>query len=288
MERPALSLTGFTLVELLAALVIAGILAAVIFQFLSGQSRFAELQNAREEVQQNARTALDVISSELRGVGHQGIIAAGEESIRFRFPYVWGVACGYEPSASGSHLVVLYPPNVVPNFADGTVPDSLAADTPAGWRFFAGVTDATSGGAAQAAGRCNTELGLNPPLPASAAVQTSRARRYAGVPPGIVAGAPVYLYDPVAYRVSSGASFGGRWIQRGTGITSSSMQPFAGPLPAAGGLRFGFRDAEGAPTSNQDAVRSVDIRVVTVSRARFNSVPQHDTASTLIHLRNRN
>ena len=288
MERPARNFTGFTLVELLAALVIAGVLAAVIFQFLSGQSRFAELQNAREEVQQNARTALDVISSELRGVGHQGIVAAGEESIRFRLPYIWGIACGYEPSPSGSHLVVLFPPGVVADFTDGLVPDSLAADTPEGWRFFSGVVDATSGGATQAAQRCNTELGLNPPLPASTAVQTSRARRYAGVPEGIAAGAPVYLYDRVAYRVSSGASFGGRWIQRGTGVTSSAMQPFAGPLPAAGGLHFDFRDAESVPTSNPDAVRSVDIRVVTVSRARFNGEPQHDTASTLIHLRNRN
>ena len=57
---------GFTLVELLVALVISGVLMATVFQILTGQSRAVAVQGAREESQQNVRGALEIVASELR------------------------------------------------------------------------------------------------------------------------------------------------------------------------------------------------------------------------------
>jgi Tfp pilus assembly protein PilW len=80
------------LVELMVALVISGILVGIIFQFLLGQTRFARLQGAREEVQQNARVAVDVISSDLRAVGRMGSLQPTPTRLTFG-PLAHGDSC---------------------------------------------------------------------------------------------------------------------------------------------------------------------------------------------------
>ena len=60
LRRPG---AGFTVVELMVAIVLTGILATIMFQLMQGQGRFAGLQDARQEVQQNDRGALDLITS---------------------------------------------------------------------------------------------------------------------------------------------------------------------------------------------------------------------------------
>src|SRR5688572_28851170 len=65
---PAADLDGFTIIELLIALVISGILALSIFEVVSNESEFVSLQSQREEVQQNTRASLELIASELRTI----------------------------------------------------------------------------------------------------------------------------------------------------------------------------------------------------------------------------
>src|SRR5687767_12028100 len=80
--RPALDRSGFTLIELLVAIVIGSVVVGSLFQMISGQGRFVELQSAREEVQQNGRAAVELIGSELRTIaGGEALVLATEDSI---------------------------------------------------------------------------------------------------------------------------------------------------------------------------------------------------------------
>lgn len=263
--------SGFTLVELMVALVIAGILVGVVFQFLLGQTRFARMQSAREEVQQNARVALDVISSDLRAIGPQGIIAASANSISYRAPRAWGVICGY----SGGSLAVIFPGPAAPMLKAGS--DSLAVGT-----NFHEVSDVTGDGSA-AATACNTGVTPNPPVAAA----EGRARLY-----NLPAGAPTYqrrqdayVYDRLTYNIGTSSGVPGTtWIRRNPG---SGAQPLAGPLPATGGLVFTYTDANGATTADPNAIRRIKVTVTINSRAKFKDQAQVDTDSTIIFLRNR-
>lgn len=269
----ARSRRAFTLVELMVSLVIAGILIGVIFQFLLGQGRFARLQGAREEVQQNARVALDVISSDLRAVGQQGIISATANSISFRAPRAWGLVCGYI-STSPVKLAVLFPLAAMPMLRSGE--DELAVATD-----FYRVTDETGDGSV-AANKCKTDVKPNPD-PVLQQARVFSGREGTAIPDNFLPRGDSYVYDVVTYDVAESTVAGtnvGRWIRR-------NGQPLAGPLPAGGGLTFAYTDQNGAPTADASGIRRIRITVTTHSRARFKDQAQADTDSTIIYLRNR-
>lgn len=262
------------------ALLLAVIVVGIIFQVLTGQGQFARSQTAREEVQQNARMALHVIASELRGVGPEGILATGPDSIRFRSPRAWGVVCAFQSGA----LSLLFPPGLSGSFKPGQE-DSIGiiGRTALG---FAGGPDVTASGGVEVA-QCNGAVTPNPPAQASAPAD-ARARRFtlaAGAPAAADTGVAAYLFDVVRYDVAASSGVQGSWIRR-------NNQPMAGPVPATGGLQFTFRRANGtviaAPNAaTRDSIAQIDIAVRTESQARFNNRPQQDTAATTVYLRNR-
>ena len=253
----------------MVAIVISGIVVGVIFQFLLGQGRFARIQGAREEVQQNARVGVEVISSDLRSVSRQAIDSASSNAIRFRAPRAWGLVCGY----SGSSLAVIFPAAAVPALRTGTDQLTVGTDT---FR----VTDVTSDGT-NAANVCKANVKPSPEPLAS----EKRARLYDGVPAGLLPRQDVYVYDNVRYNVgaSTVTSIPGLWIRR-------NSQPLVGPLPASGGLAFVYEDSLGNVLSsppNLNNIARVRVTVRTHSRAKFNNQAQHDTDSTIVYLRNR-
>lgn len=291
MARPAPDRFGFTLIELLVALVLSGIVVSIIFQLLVGQSRFARLQTARQEVQQNSRAALDVIAAELRAIGPQGVIKATPDSIRFRSPRAWGMVCGY---VSGN-IVVLFPSAAVATLPSSTdvLDDSLALE-PSGssgsnWRFLP-VEDRTPSELGAAQTQC---AGLNPDPPLTTTDwRLSRARAFSGAPTDpdeqLAPGGRIYLYDRISYKTDD-SSVGGLWIKRREG---ARFEPLAGPVPAAGGLVFRYLQEDGtditslvlADSANVDNIRQVEVTVVMKSSTE---IAQHDSASTLVYLRNR-
>jgi prepilin-type N-terminal cleavage/methylation domain-containing protein len=280
LAAPARSRSGFTLVELLVAVVIASIVAGVIFQALVGQTRFARSQVAREEVQQNARVALDVITSELRGIGVGGITEAGPSAIRFRSPRAWGAICNLQ----GSSLAVLFPAGVGATFRVAQNDSLAVVPMPGAPIFMPDVPDATSSSAADALNRCNATL--NPkPLAQAAATNEARARVFTAAPAVAAAGTMVYVYDVVRYDVNT-SNVPGVWIRR-------NSQPLAGPVLAATGLQFSYRLRNNSQTSNptvaeRDLIVAVGVTVRMESQAKFNNEAQRDTGSTTVFLRNRN
>lgn len=286
---------GFTLIEIVIALMISGLVVSSIFQVLQGNSRFVQMQASREEVQQNARAALDVIAGDLRAVPPGAIVEMEADRIRFYQPRAWGVLCNaLTPSTATAW--VLFPASVVPSdsfFArpnwgvavEGTT-DPLTHT--GSYLFVGGVSRVTSGdpcGAIQSTPSAQrVRLGFtksgNPFITGSS----------------VAPGTQVMLFEEMRYDVAASTTAGvtGNWIRRMAGYSGSSanMQPMAGPVPAAGGLRFTYLRADGTtPAATAAQVRQIGIEVVTQSRAVFNQggvlTPQQvDSARTDIYLRN--
>jgi type II secretory pathway pseudopilin PulG len=272
----------------MVALVISGIVAGVVFDLMLGQTRFARYQNAREEVQQNARAALEVISAELRGVPPAAILAAGTNNIQFRLPRAWGILCTAVTPATTT-VSVRFPKGLFPaDMPSAPVPVTWgiavqAPNLPAGpatWAFVTGIS---------APANVSCDLSLQESVPAA----ENDDRSFTGPAVGVTApvGSPVFVWQEISYDLNT-SSIPGNWIRRNTQPTP---QPMAGPVPALSGpnagLQFTYRTANDIvllPPVPPGDIASIAVEVRTESRAKFNGAPQLQTASTQVYLRNRN
>jgi prepilin-type N-terminal cleavage/methylation domain-containing protein len=287
---------GFTLVELLVALIVSSFLVAVIYQLMSGNGRFVRMQASREEVQENARAALDLIAGDLRTVPPSAIRAMGPDSIRFYLPRGWGVLCDTIGAASPIAWGI-FPAGTLSTtdvfgksywgVAVEQTPDPLShADA---WRFVTAPSRQTAG---SPCGR------IQPRLEAGQQLVLGFAR-----PPGssfvdsgtILPGTQMLLFEEMKYDVAPSASSAvpGSWIRRMVGRSGAgvNMQPMAGPVPRTGALRFTYYRADGSPAASAAEVRRINLRVIAQSRAESGSgvhrgPDQVDTVSTDVYLRN--
>jgi len=275
-------------VELLVALALSGIVVSVLFQVIAAQGRFVERQSSREEVQQNARAALELIGGELRTIpGGDALVRAAGDSLTIRVPRVWGVVCALP---GGDVLDIALPAraqvSTSTNLGTGLVVNVGAANAP----IWSSAVAVTAIGAAAIS--CNgADLGWG---------AERRRLTLAGTPqsgattPTI--GNIVYLFDQVTYRAGTSGSSPGRWIQRRVGDGSAANQPMAGPIADdASGLGFEyFADNSEAPlpTPITDAgirgsVTRVGVRVGAVSRNRSRGSGESRADTVIVALRNR-
>lgn len=84
---------GFTLVETLITLVVAGVLGVAILTLILGQNRFYEHSDDAIYAQQTIRAAMDLMSSELRMISPTDLRAAEADSLAARFDLVRAVVC---------------------------------------------------------------------------------------------------------------------------------------------------------------------------------------------------
>ena len=235
---------GFTLVELLVALMISSLLVTVVYQLMSGNSRFVRIQSAREEVQQNARAAMDVMAGDLRTVPPSAIQAMGPDSIRFYMPRAWGVLCNPIDSNSGT-LWAIFPAGVLTSTdVFGKAHWGIAVEQTADpathtdlLRFVSGPTQQVAGNACT--GNPNT---LQPNLdPAQhVALGFNRPAGSSYVTAGtILPGTQVMLYEEMRYDVAASVSSAvpGSWIRRMVGRVSGAPRP---PDSSAGSTGSGL------------------------------------------------
>jgi prepilin-type N-terminal cleavage/methylation domain-containing protein len=284
---------GFTIVEILVALMISGLVVTSIFQIMQGNSRFVQLQSAREEVQQNARAALDIIAGDLRGVPPGAITVMDPSRIRFRQPRAWGILCNLLKPATQTAWV-LFPADVLPqedlflrpNWGLGVEQTTDPLVHTGTYRFVSAPASAATANQCDAiqpiATAEHVRLGFNSGNP----FVTSDS---------ILPGTQVLVYEELQYDVNTDASgtVPGSWIRRMAGLSGTTpvMQPMAGPVPAGGALRFTYLQADGSTAAVLPSqIRQIGIDVVTQSRAVFNqggaTQPQVDSASTNVYLRN--
>ena len=286
---------GFTLVELIVSLLIGSILITVVFQLLVGQTRTSGMQSAREEAQQNARGALEILGSELRGVMPRGLLSADGESLTFMQPRAWGVLCA--TVASASQIDVLFPGATSPG-AWG-VSDANGILIQQGADYFP-ARQATLAGSLSARSRITEAQVLGAPggavcpdLRAQGDLQVVRLT--SSVLLNGTVGDLVALYTLTRYDVATSGDE--RWLRRNSGMTSVNAfnpQPLAGPIaPEPGRFQLTYLDGAGnvlAPPGTSlaqlDAVRQIRFQVVTRSSQRVNGIAQRDSGVMQVLLRN--
>ncbi len=246
---------GFTLVELLVAVIVAGILTTALARLLVNDSRFVARQEALLSARRTARTAQNWLATELRMVGDSGLRAAAPDSITVLVPYAFGLACDRVGSA---HIVSLAPSD--------SLAYAMAVPTGIGWRRTTGEWVFVDG------------IGATPSTDSTTCVADSihtvpdgRLVGLSGVPSGPpfrpISGSIAYLYQKVTYRFAASVDLPGRialWRRVGTG----AAEELAVPFEASSG--FGFLTNVGmtalaTPPANLGAVRGLELRLIGAS-----------------------
>jgi type II secretory pathway pseudopilin PulG len=292
--------SGFTIAELMVALVLAALFSLIMFNFLTGQARFTAIQDARGEVEQNTRGSLELMMSELRAVPGGAIATATDNVVEFRIPRLWGVLCG--PVVGNTVTVVL--PSL--SAADAMFPADYPGTGPL-WGFAVeeaavngGATYATttlSDTATTVAGNalCTANLGAELTAPANELPPKPLTLTVGGVPPYLGtapgAGAMAFIYQTVRYDVGSSSVAPGLWLRRTISSNPSVAQPVAGPLEDgnADAVKFVYRcrgGILGVNAANHHSITSVEIQIAMQSRPSTQSVLQVERDTVTVHLRN--
>jgi len=246
---------GFTLAELLVALVLFGIVSTAIYQLLVNNQRMYRQQTQRIELSDNVRSAVAILPTDLRELDAQDprgsdIYAMTDSSITYRAMRTLRWVCVSQDSTAMLYLDTTqvglrgfnstYDSVLV--FADHNT--MLTKDDE--W-LHADITS-TPQAANDCAGKSSRRVNIN---------------RYLAVGDDVMQGSPVRGFEVVrvtSYQDMAGVTWMGMQRLAKSG-TWDALEPLVGPLEA-GGLQFAYYDSTGAVTVNPALVASVQITVI--------------------------
>ena len=298
---------GVSLVELLVALILFGIVGAATLRSLDRQARFHSGMLAILESRAQHAAAHEAIAVELRGASTAGgdIGPLSDSSIVFRLPVGAGVACDMT-----SNTIDLAPDSV----ASGQVFARFRTSPQQGdtaWLFLEGNTDLPGDdrwegfpvtAVAHAPGRCPGSALLDPALDAG---RPGWRLTIAGTPPVVAlsSGAPVRLTRKARFALYRGGT-GEHWLgfTEANPVTGAwiAIQPMSGPYvpynpsaPRSSGIALMGRDSSGT-TSLQAGPRlpvaiTVATRTLTTRQVRMDGISRGrlaDSLHSLITVRN--
>ncbi len=193
MRRPR----GFSLAELMLALVIAGFIGVALTRLLMNQARFVDLQQSMMEARAGARAGFNVMATELRTVTAGGLTKVARDTVQARVPVAFGVACG-QPSG-GYRAVMLFPYDSA-TYAAATIRGLAFQDSSGTWQF-----DSTAAVISGSALDCSS--GVTPPITVPTGWTVIRVSpNDTRIQPGTAA----YLYQRVRYTFEPSVQVPGR------------------------------------------------------------------------------
>jgi prepilin-type N-terminal cleavage/methylation domain-containing protein len=250
---------GLSLVELLVALVILGLVSASLYRVLVNNQRVYQAQTQRIDLQQNIRAAVTILPAEFRELDASDgdILAMGPNSISIRAFRVLGFIC----SAPNLPLLPLAGQQIIVRdsllfgsrgFIAGSdqimvyYEGNRAVRADDAWTAPTLLTASASQNCPD--GKSGTRLTLLnltlTPLPVPLVVN------------GLTRGSPVRAFEPVTYMLWQGPDT--RYYIALS--TSNGIQPLVGPI-LANGLSFAYYDSTGAVTATPTLVSSIGITV---------------------------
>lgn len=282
---------GFTLAELLVAMVLLGIVSAALYRVLVNNQRVYTAQTQRIAMQQNIRAAGNILPAEFRELdaAENDIKAMSATSLTIRAQRWLGIACippvmggalggltatvmggtpgtplfygSRAPIANSDSVLVYYDGNATTRTDDAWMRGNLTAN----------VVGACPGGGA---GRVLTFTLAN------------TQPNFAGAIP---AGAPIRGYEVVTYSLYRPAGDTSWYV--GYAPQGQAPQPLIGPI-MPNGLQFTYFDSLGVATATPARVARIDIVVMarTEQQVRAGGSNQQrtlvDTVFTSVALRN--
>jgi type II secretory pathway pseudopilin PulG len=297
---------GTSLVELLVALVLFGIVGAATLRALDRQSRFHRGVLTILESRAQHAAAHEAMAVELRGAsaiaGDLGRLS--DSAVVFRLPVGSGVACDLTSGA-----IDLAPDSVAAGQSFARARTSPQAGDSA-WVFNEGFTDLAGDdtwfpveitSVTRSSGRCVASPLLDPVLDAGA--PTWRLYHAGTLPATIGAGAPVRLTRVARFALYRGGT-GEHWLGfaewqpvAGAWVTiqpvSGPYIPFIASAPATSGIVFTGRDSSGTvapwPGPQVPSTIALATRTLTTQGVRMDGITPGrypDSLHSLIALRN--
>ena len=269
---------GFTIVELLVALVAGMLVLTSVVQLMIGQGRGYRKQREIVDVRETAREAAALLSWDLRqaAVAESPFATMATNSVALRSPQGLGTICAKHP------LLARYGLSKTAGSIRATVDDTALVYQvgKGGWnklKITAVGTPAAMGVAA-----CAWPGGRTPDVVVEFAIGSKSDSSL------IKIGAPFRNFRRVEY-----AEFqqnGRWWLGRKVG-GAASYERLTGPLlpPTSNGMAFAYYDTLGAVTTNKSAVGSVVFSIRTESFKNSGGGPtggyQHDSLTTKVAVR---
>lgn len=255
---------GFTLTELVVTMVVLAIFGVALTRMIMNNSQFVSRQDAMLEARGVARSAMNVLTPELRLISDGAVIAAHRDSVRARVPYAFGVLCRRVGRFTYGSLV----PTDSAMFAPATF-DGIAWRTGSGYRF----DNSAPVVASPLTGMCTAAADSIQVLPGGQVIRIS------GIPGCFTPGADpcpgtiFYLFQTITYRFRPSADLPGRLaLWRRTG-NARSYEELAAPFDTS--ARFAFltgpnmrADTRTSFTSQagRDSIRGLELRLVGASQ----------------------
>jgi prepilin-type N-terminal cleavage/methylation domain-containing protein len=285
---------GFTMIEVIVALVVGMVVLGSVVQMLIVQSKGYRKQREQVDVRETAREAASLLSWDLKqaALGGSPFIVMGANAVTIRSPRGVGTICGKAPVPG---LPATQPARyglwkTGGNFA-ATVDDTalvyqFGRDTALGQsRWTKLKISAVGTPAAMGVPNCVWTGGRAPDMVIEFALSLPVNKFDTS---WIKVGAPVRTFRKVQYAEYQS---GGRWwLGRKVG-SAASFEQLTGPLlaPASGGLTFTYYDANGAVTADPTAVASVAFTLKTESYKNTTVgstfTYQHDSLTTKVAVR---
>ena len=263
---------GVTLVELVVALTLFGLVATIMLNVLRGQQRFHVGSLEIIDTKRSVHHATELLYGELRGASATDLYAISDSSVSFRTTVGTSHICSVDsarsfitlPAARSTRTAALSTFLATPRAGDSVlVFDSGDEPGPDDdrWRLHVVLVDPSAGGCPR------RPFGLASDAIEAAGIGVTIAPPLA---PSVVVGSPVRFFRPASYSLYRGT--GSTWML-GYSLCAagacSGRQPLSGPyLPfargGAGGVAFEFLDRDGARTTAPSRVARIDV----VARAR--------------------
>ena len=295
---PVLARRGFTLIELMIALVLLGIVSTAVYKILVNNQRLYLAQTQTIDLQQNIRAAAAILPAEfreldaadadiqamtatsvrIRGMRELAFVCAtpvlgggiGQIVLTVRTTPIYGTRQTFK---QGDSILVYWEGNPTTRTDDQWLPAQLQKDADPG--FCADSNVATNPAYLLT---LQPQWINNPTLNRAGAIAT---------------GAPVRGFDKVSYEVYQAPAPDNNWyLGQRNPAQGGTIQPMIGPLIGANGVTFSYYDSVGVVTADSSQVAQIQIvlraRTVSPIRSGGNGVQDYkvDSVVTWVALRN--
>lgn len=242
---------GFSLAELMVALVVAGVIGIALTRLLINQSRFVAAQEGYMRARAGARAGLNVMLAELRGVTWGGLVNATADSVTVIVPFAVGVTCT-QPSG-GYQAIALFPYDSA-GYAAAVLGGWAWRDDTGAWQYEAGGT-LTTGNASDCSGAS----------PAVTVLTNGIVVRVTPNDASTDAGQSAYLYQTIRYGIAPSVEIADRYALWRQVLPDGTREELVAPFDTSSG--FGFLVGEGLALqttvpSPLDSARGLRVRLV--------------------------
>jgi type IV pilus assembly protein PilW len=145
MTRLVTNRKGFTIVELLVAMALTGLVAAAIYKAFGSQQKVYSMQDQAAEIQQDMRAAMEVMVTELRMAGYDPTRAGYDPKIEAGAGFKSATSSSLVFTADLNRNAKVFPADLV---SPAGPDDATSATDPGEWISYALSTDANSDGIA--------------------------------------------------------------------------------------------------------------------------------------------